>query len=124
MSIVKPEDGTEIYVSAWAPEACGALCSARGLAQQSSARPPARVARQPGGRVREAISETDLREDPKRITIPTLALLDDDKIVPLETTSNAAVTPLPKENRESHRRRAVSTRRTSSSEELPATLES
>lgn len=44
----------------------------------------------------KAFSETDLREDLKKITVPTLVLHgDDDQIVPLETTGKVAVTLLP-----------------------------
>ncbi|NOU29496.1 MAG: alpha/beta hydrolase [Polyangiaceae bacterium] len=45
----------------------------------------------------KAFSETDLREDLKKITVPTLVLHgDDDQIVPLEITGKVAVTLLPK----------------------------
>ncbi|MFL6798062.1 MAG: alpha/beta fold hydrolase [Xanthobacteraceae bacterium] len=45
----------------------------------------------------KAFSETDLREDLKRMTIPTLVLHgDDDQVVPFETTGKVAVTLLPK----------------------------
>ena len=44
----------------------------------------------------QAFSETDLREDLKKMTIPTLVIHgDDDQIVPLETTGKAAVKLLP-----------------------------
>ncbi|WP_417812877.1 alpha/beta fold hydrolase [Thalassospira alkalitolerans] len=45
----------------------------------------------------KAFSETDLREDLKKMTIPTLVIHgDDDQIVPLETTGKAAMKLLPK----------------------------
>jgi non-heme chloroperoxidase len=44
----------------------------------------------------KAFSETDLREDLKKMTIPTLVIHgDDDQIVPLETTAKAAMKLLP-----------------------------
>ncbi|CAH2601121.1 Non-heme chloroperoxidase [Rhodovastum atsumiense] len=44
----------------------------------------------------KAFSETDQREDLRRMTIPTLVLHgDDDQIVPIETTGKAAVALLP-----------------------------
>lgn len=45
----------------------------------------------------QAFSETDLREDLKKCTVPTLVLHgDDDQVVPLDTTGKVAVTLLPK----------------------------
>ncbi len=45
----------------------------------------------------KAFSETDLREDVKKITVPCLVLHgDDDQVVPLETTGKVAVTLLPR----------------------------
>lgn len=45
----------------------------------------------------KAFSETDQREDLKKMTVPTLVLHgDDDQIVPLETTGKVAATLLPK----------------------------
>jgi len=45
----------------------------------------------------KAFSETDLREDLKKMAIPTLVIHgDDDQIVPIETTAKAAVKLLPK----------------------------
>jgi non-heme chloroperoxidase len=44
----------------------------------------------------KAFSETDLRDDLKKFTVPTLVLHgDDDQVVPLETTGKVAVQLLP-----------------------------
>jgi len=44
----------------------------------------------------KAFSETDMREDLKKMTIPTLVLHgDDDQVVPFETTGKVAATILP-----------------------------
>ena len=44
----------------------------------------------------KAFSETDMRDDLKKMTIPTLVLHgDDDQVVPLETTGKVAATLLP-----------------------------
>jgi non-heme chloroperoxidase len=45
----------------------------------------------------KAFSETDMREDLKKIDVPTLVLHgDDDQVVPFETTGKVAVTLLPR----------------------------